>query len=417
MASSYAEGDRALRRETVMKRADEALYMAKRGGRDQVQLWSVTQEGAESGAPAASVSEDVENAGTAGASNGRVMVVDDEKSVCRTIRTLLEAEQYDVETLGSAREAVAVMRERHGQFDVLLCDLMLDAESGFDLLREVRQLDDPPVCVVITGHPSVDNAVESLRSGAYDFVAKPIRRRELSAVMTRAAEYRRLTRENRRYQIRLEDIVRHKSRELSAALEEIKQSYNFTLEAMAGLLDAREHATGRHVVSVRDLAVVVGRKMGLSSIELQNLGRGALLHDMGKIAIPDSVLLKAEPLTDEEWQTMKTHPEIGYRILFSSSFLKEAAEIVYAHQERFDGTGYPRGLRGSDICLGARIFAVVDAYDAMRSDRPYRKKISQEAAVEEVLRGRGTQFDPKVVGAFMSCLREVEETRQRHQGA
>jgi putative nucleotidyltransferase with HDIG domain len=158
----------------------------------------------------------------------------------------------------------------------------------------------------------------------------------------------------------------------------------------------------------RELAVTLATKMGITGEELQSVASGALLHDVGKIGIPDSVLLRPGPLSPEEWEDIKRHPEIGYNILRSSPYLKEAAEIVRAHHEHYDGSGYPRGLRGSEICIGARIFGVIDAYDAMRSERVYRKPVSPEEAVEEIQRKSGSQFDPEVVRAFLASRDELE---------
>jgi putative nucleotidyltransferase with HDIG domain len=231
---------------------------------------------------------------------------------------------------------------------------------------------------------------------------------KLLAVMEKAVDHRRLRVENERYRLRLEDMVRQKSATLMETLEHLKESHDFTLQALAGLLDVREHNTGRHSVRVKELSLILGRAMGLEGRDLETLSYGALLHDIGKIAVPDSILLKPGPLTEDEWKLMKTHSEIGYRILSGNRYLKEVAELVYAHQERYDGRGYPRGLKGAEISLGARIFAVIDAYDAMRSTRPYREAMSPEAAAKELESGRGTHFDPAVVDVFLRNQAEIE---------
>ena len=203
-------------------------------------------------------------------------------------------------------------------------------------------------------------------------------------------------------------MVRQKSATLMEALEQLKESHDFTLQALAGLLDVREHNTGKHSVRVRELSLVLGRAMGLPAKDIETLSYGALLHDIGKIAVPDSVLLKPGPLTAEEWTLMKAHPEVGHRILVANRYLKDVAELVYAHQERYDGKGYPRGLKGDEICLGARVFAVIDAYDAMRSNRPYRLSMSPDEAVRELRSGVGSHFDPGVVEVFLRHLNEME---------
>ena len=192
-------------------------------------------------------------------------------------------------------------------------------------------------------------------------------------------------------------------------IDQITDSYQFTLEAMADMLDARERMTGAHSKRVARISTLLARKLGCSLEEIEIIGTGALLHDIGKIGIPDAILLKAGPLTPEERAVMKMHPHIGYNIIKAGPGLEPASEIVLEHQERYDGQGYPRGLRGEEISLGARIFAVADAYDAIRSPRVYSPARSAAAAREEILRNRGTQFDPAVVGMLLDVQEEVEE--------
>ena len=204
-------------------------------------------------------------------------------------------------------------------------------------------------------------------------------------------------------------MVRSKSGQISDALEQTKASYQFTLEAMVAMLDAREREISQHSKRVRDLTMALARHIGVESPELEEIGRGALLHDIGKIAIPDSVLQKPGALDGDEWDVMKNHPQIGFSFLASSAFLKTAGEIVLSHHEHFDGHGYPRGLKGEEICLGARIFAVIDAYDAMRSRRIYKTLMSAEDALKEITLKNGTQFDPMVVKAFIECQAQIEE--------
>jgi putative nucleotidyltransferase with HDIG domain len=204
-------------------------------------------------------------------------------------------------------------------------------------------------------------------------------------------------------------MVREKSAALREALDLTRRSYEFTLEALVAMLDAREKYTGQHSLRVRDVTVALCKRMGLSQTEQEEIAQGALLHDIGKISIPDAILLKPGPLTPAERKIMESHAEVGHRILSTSSYLEKPAEIVYSHQERWDGSGYPRGLKGEQICVGARIFAVVDAYDAMRSDRVYRKALSPTAARRELARMSGTQFDPAVVQAFLGCQDDLEK--------
>ena len=281
--------------------------------------------------------------------------------------------------------------------------------TGIEILQGVASIDDTIVKIVMTGYATVDTAVDCLREGAYDFIQKPVRLGELSALIKRALEYRRLKLENAHYQSNLENMVRERSEKLAATLEEVRRSYQFTLEAMVAMLDAREKQTGRHSVRTRDLAVELAKCMGIAGDDLEVISYGAFLHDIGKIAVPDSILLKAGPLDEAEWVIMRAHCQTGYDILSSSPYLQKAADIVYAHHEKFDGSGYPRGLSGEAICIGARIFTVIDAYDAMRSDRVYRASMTIPNALAEIRSGAGAHFDPKVVETFLANHAKLEE--------
>ena len=180
------------------------------------------------------------------------------------------------------------------------------------------------------------------------------------------------------------------------------------IEAMIRMLDPREQHTGKHSKRVRELAVALAQELGLSTEEQENIARGAFLHDIGKIAIPDNILLKPGPLTVEEWVIMKTHPQAGYDILRSSQYFQAPAQVVYQHHEHWDGSGYPQALSGKEICLGARVFSVIDAYDAMRGDRCYRDAIPPNEAAQEIIVNAGKQFDPEVVEAFLRCQPEID---------
>ena len=393
----------------VFSQADRAMYMGKRAGRDKLWLWPgrTVDKGGKEDLKAASGKGNgftIESA----KSQGRIMVVDDEPDILQLVKLMLEKDDHEVTTFTSAKRAVEEIRKHQEDYDILLTDLSIPGMSGIDLLHEVA-FADSVTKIAMTGYATVSNAVKCLREGAYDFIQKPINVSVLSALIKRALEYHYLKRENALYQSHLEDMVKERSAQLAASLEEVRRSYEFTLEALVAMLDAREHQTGKHSVRTRELALTLAGCMGLGRDELEAIAHGALLHDIGKIGISDSILLSPGRLSAEEWKMMKKHPEIGYNILRASPYLKEAAGIVLAHHERYDGSGYPRGSRGSEICIGARIFAVVDAYDAMRSLRVYRESVSAEEAATEIRRNSGTQFDPEVVKAFLKCQDELEK--------
>jgi len=213
--------------------------------------------------------------------------------------------------------------------------------------------------------------------------------------------------ENDHYRRNLEKLVEERTAELKVALEKVEQSYDDTLEALGGALDLKDAETEGHCRRVTAFTIAIAKAMKVSPQLLPQIARAAFLHDIGKMAIPDQILRKPGPLTPEEREVMRTHCKIGYNMVSQIPFLKEAAEIVLSHQEHFDGTGYPRGLKGEEIPLGARIFAVADALDAMISDRPYRKALSVTHAREEIQRCSGTQFDPVVVKMFLSMPDEL----------
>jgi putative nucleotidyltransferase with HDIG domain len=340
----------------------------------------------------------------------KILIVDDEAE----IRTLLMRglSNHSFECIQSSNAFDAVDKLHNHQFSLVMSDVCMPGMSGIELLQYIKKNDPDLSVIMITGVLDLKTAVDSLKMGACDYITKPFDLLAVRRAVSQALERHRLTMENRYYQRELERLVQERTCELHGALKEVEEGYRFTLEALAAALDAREHETQAHSHRVREYAVTLAECLDLKGEALIDIGRGALLHDIGKIGVPDSILLKPAKLTSEEWVRMKLHPQVGYEILKSIKFLTPAAEIVLAHQERWDGTGYPNGLAGRSIPLGARIFGVVDTLDAMTSDRPYRKAMSFEMARAEVQRCSGTQFDPRVAEAFLSI--EAETWRGIH---
>lgn len=330
----------------------------------------------------------------------RILVVDDEESIREVISTLLSGQGYQCTLAANGREALQHLQAN--AHDLILSDIVMPELDGLKLLEQVRAQDKDTPMIMVTALHDIATAIQAIRMGAYDFLLKPFERDQLYHSVRRALEHRRLVEENRRYQRELEKRVEERTAQLSNALADLEQSYDYTLEALGGALDLKDAETEGHCQRVTAYTIFIGKAMNIDRPRLRHIARGAFLHDIGKMAIPDAILRKPGPLTEEEKSLMQRHCEIGYNMLRRIPFLRVAADIVLSHQEFFDGSGYPRRLRGEEIPLGARIFAVADTLDAMISDRPYRKALPISDARTEIQRCAGSQFDPKVVGVFLS---------------
>jgi len=337
-----------------------------------------------------------------------VLIVDDEMSIREVLADGLESFGLEVVQAGNARDGLDIVKR--GGIDLVLSDVQMPGEHGLWLLRHIKEHDADVDVIMVTAVVDFDIAVSAIRQGASDYVSKPFNLAEVRIVVERTLEKRRLIRENRDYQQSLESKVTERTREL-------EESYESTLEAMITALDFRDNETHGHSRRVVEYAVLVAESMGIDEPELTWIRRGAILHDVGKIGVSDATLRKPGKLDAAEWEEMRKHPEMGYKMLKHIRFLKPALEIVHCHQERWDGSGYPNGLKGEEIPLGARIFAAVDTFDAMTSDRPYRAALSIQAARDEIRRFSGIQFDPKVAEAFLaieeSVWRDIRESVHR----
>ncbi len=330
----------------------------------------------------------------------RVLVVDDEEAVRSIVAAVLERSGFTTVSAQGADEALELLQV-DPSIDLVMSDVMLPGIDGLTLLDRIV-VDYPATPVVLfTAVHDIHVATSAFRRGAIDYLLKPFERAQLLTVVTRAVEHGRLRRQNSTYRQNLEQIVSARTRRLRIAMEDLERSYDITLEAMGDALDLRDAETEGHSRRVTAYTTALAREMGLNAEELRIIARGAFLHDIGKIATPDSVLLKPGKLDERETEIMREHCERGYEMVKKIPFLREASEIVYAHQESFDGSGYPRGLKGEEIPLGSRIFAIADTLDAITSDRPYRKGRSFLEAREEIKRCAGRQFDPAIVEVFL----------------
>ncbi|OLC99496.1 MAG: two-component system response regulator [Acidobacteria bacterium] len=329
-----------------------------------------------------------------------ILVVDDEEAIREVVSTMLESKGYRCAVAHNGRAAQEQIKRDTP--DLVLSDMIMPEMDGIKLLEWVRQYDPDVPVIMVTAIHDISTALEAIRRGAYDYILKPFEKDQLFLGVNRALQHRRLVNENRKYQRDLEQQVRDRTARLQEALDQLEQSYDDTLEALGGALDLKDEETEGHCQRVTAFCISIAKMVPVPDGYLPIMARAAFLHDIGKMAIPDGILRKPGPLTDDEKRVMRTHCEIGYNMLIRIPFLRDAAEIVLAHQEFYDGSGYPRGLKGEEIPLGARIFAVADSLDAMVSDRPYRRKLPMAHACEEIKRCSGSQFDPEVVKVFLS---------------
>src|SRR3989475_6740003 len=336
----------------------------------------------------------------------RILIVDDEETIREIVSSMLTSANFNCRQAASGMEALALL-DSGEEFELMLSALMMANLDGIGLLEKTKErFPDMPVVMVTAVH-DISVALAALRNGAYDYLLKPFEREQLLATVRRALENRRLKLENRAYQTNLEALVTARTEQLRKAVRELKESYDMTLEALGDALDLKDRETEGHSKRVTAFTIAIAKKMGLPSDQIQVIARGAFLHDIGKMAIPDAILNKPGKLDPGEFETMREHPYRGYQIVKKIPFLAEAAEIVYAHQEKFDGTGYPRGMKAEEIPLGARIFSIADTLDAMTSNRPYRAALPDSAAREEINAWSGRQFDPRVVEVFLAMPERI----------
>jgi putative nucleotidyltransferase with HDIG domain len=342
----------------------------------------------------------------------RILVVDDEETIREIVSSMLTSAQFQTRQASSGKEALALL-DSGEEFDLVLSDLMMAEMDGIALLERAKERFPAMPVVMVTAVHDIQVALQALRNGAYDYLLKPFEREQLLATVRRALETRRLKRENDAYRINLEALVAERTQQWKLALANLEKSYDITLEALGDALDLKDAETAGHTRRVTAYSIAIARKIGLGKEEINVIARGAFLHDIGKLAIKDEILRKPAKLTSDEMDIMKEHAYLGYKIVNKIPFLAEAAQIVYAHQERYDGTGYPRGLKGEAIPLGARIFSIADTLDAMTYKRVYREAQSFDAAREEIEKWSGRQFDPKIVTIFLEMPDKIWEDLRR----
>jgi len=342
-----------------------------------------------------------------------ILCVDDEPMIREILREALEQEGHRVSEAENGR--IALDKVHEDNFDLIVTDVKMPVMDGFTLMKNLGDLTDQIPVVVITSFGDIDVAVDAIRLGAYDYVVKPFNISQVTISVQRALERRRLLIENLQYKKSLEqkvvektiDLIRknkkleQQAKLLEGLLRDLRESYEATLDAMVSAIESRDCETKHHCRRVQVYAVMLAQRLGVSPEQLVDISYGALLHDVGKIGVPDAILLKPGKLTDSEWEVMRRHTIIGHQMISRIKFLRGAALIVLHHHERWDGGGYPHGIVGEKIPLGARIFSIIDTFDAMTSRRPYKEALPIEHARKEIKRCAGTQFDPRIVEEFL----------------
>jgi response regulator RpfG family c-di-GMP phosphodiesterase len=325
----------------------------------------------------------------------RILIVDDEPGIRGVLTDVFGGGEFHVATAPDGATALRLF-EAQGA-DLILADLMMPGIDGIELLRRAKALDDTVAFIVLTGVGTMEQAIEALRLQADDYLLKPFHVEEVLLAARRALEHRRLVRESRAHRSALEERVQAQAREL-------EDRFMDGLLTVADAVDARDGYTGGHLERVTLYALSTAARLGLDDAAARDLLVAGLLHDIGKVGVPDAILRKPGPLDAAEAAEMRRHPEIGAAIVERSAFLRSAVPGVLHHHERWDGGGYPLGLRGEEISLPGRILAVADAFDAMVTPRPYRAGRTHAEARAELERCAGTHFDPRVVAAFTAAL-------------
>lgn len=339
----------------------------------------------------------------------KILIADDDALVRDAVGKILSMFGYQVTSASDGREALDRLEP---ELDLVILDINMPGMDGFEALRFINERDLGIPVIFLTGAGSMEYAVKAVNLGAYDFITKPIEDLDLFDIkIKRAVEKRMFVRKERAHKEDLERQVKEKTGELEEKTRLLEAySHNLevaTLDTMLSLqtaLEEKDVYTAGHTVRVTQYAVSIAQAMGMAPDRLEVLERACQVHDIGKLIIDVSYICKPGPLSPQEWEMMRKHPIIGENILKPLSFMKDELALVRHHHERVDGKGYPDGIGGDELDLATKIITVADSYDAMTSKRSYRGNMSPPAAIEELKRCAGTQFDPEVIGVFVGLL-------------
>ncbi len=333
---------------------------------------------------------------------GRILVVDDNESIREVLSEQLALQGHSCDLAANGMEGLQRVQER--EYDAIVSDIDMPGMNGIEFLKRIHPyVESITPFMILTAYGEWEYAMEAIRLGACNFLQKPFEQADVMEAVRRAMELREIYKLRQNYREQLERKLREKE-------EELRRTYDGTVIGFAAMMEGKDASTMAHLFRVRDYCTLLARAMDVPEEKMRDIQLGAMLHDIGKYRVPDAILTKPGPLDDDEWVVMRKHPEFGEEFVKRIPFLAGASEIICNHHEKYDGTGYPNQLAANEIPIAARIFSVVDAYDAIVSERCYKAAQSSATAIAELRRCAGTQFDPTVIEAFERILPDIEQS-------
>jgi putative nucleotidyltransferase with HDIG domain len=334
----------------------------------------------------------------------KILIVDDEENIRSILSEMLEVNGYACKTAATPLEARELLKDE--KFELILCDINMPGESGLDFIRDILPKHPETAAIMITALDDPMVAEVALKIGVYDYITKPFEMNNVMISVANTLRRRQLEIENKAYQKSLEQKVAERTTALQKSMNKLQQALEGSIRAMALTVEMRDPYTSGHQQRVASIAKAIAKEMGMPKEQIEGILMAGLIHDLGKIAIPAEILAKPGPITETEFELIKSHPDVGYEILKNIEFPWPIAHIVLQHHERIDGSGYPSGLSGNQILMEAKILGVADVVEAMASHRPYRPALGIDVALQEISKNSGLLYDPDVADACLTIFRQ-----------